>query len=95
MKKQNKYDEKKVRERLRELRKEAGYTQQELADMFMCSRECISYYETGSRELTLDILLRYSEVFNVSTDYILFGEPPKLLNHILCDLGKLIDKYNV
>lgn len=95
MKKQNEYDVKKVGERLKELRKEAGYTQQKLADVFICSRECISCYETGSRELTLDALLQYSKVFNVSTDYILFGEPRELLNHILCDLGKLIDKYDV
>lgn len=56
---------------LKELRMDAGLTQEELAAKFNITDTAISKYETGDREPTLDILVLLSDFFNVSTDYML------------------------
>lgn len=58
-------------ERLRQLRKEAGFRQDELALNLNFSRSTISYYETGARIPDIQKILIIAEFFNVSVDYIL------------------------
>ena len=38
------------------------------------SREALSYYETGKRSPDLNMLIRLSEYFNVSIDYLITGK---------------------
>jgi len=38
------------------------------------SRECLSYYENGKREPSLDLLVQMSEYFNVSINYLITGQ---------------------
>lgn len=59
--------------RLKQLRKEQGWTQNRLAQELGVSRNTVAGYESPSksREPSLDILLRMSSVFNVSLDYLL------------------------
>ena len=57
--------------RLRELRKEKGYTQQKVAMDLNLSQNSISRYENGSREADYDLLIRFADYYNVSIDYIL------------------------
>lgn len=56
--------------RLKELRKEFGYTQAELAKLLQLEAPAISKYELGLREPSLNVLNKLSEIFNVSVDYI-------------------------
>lgn len=56
---------------LKELRTNANLTQEELAKKFNITDTAISKYETGDREPTFDILIRMSDYFNVSIDYML------------------------
>lgn len=57
--------------RLKELRKEAKITQQELAESLTISKQTVSNYESGSREPSIDILSSISSHFNVSVDYLI------------------------
>lgn len=57
--------------RLRQLRKERGVTQQQLADALNVSGSLISKYESSDVLPSNDILVRIAELFNVSTDYLL------------------------
>ena len=60
-----------IGERLSELRKDAGMSQQELADMLSLTKYTISSYE---REKTMpgdDIKVELAKIFNVSLDYLL------------------------
>ncbi len=58
-------------ERLKRLRTGAHLTQQELANRLDVSASAIGMYEQGRREPTFELLLRISEMFGVSTDWLL------------------------
>lgn len=57
--------------RIKELREEYGFTQQELADKLDGAKSTIAMYEKEDRKPSLDVLLKLSEIFNCSIDYIL------------------------
>ncbi len=57
--------------KIRELRKKKGLTQQELGDALGVTKPTISNYENEKRQLTADILQKLSEYFGVSVDVIL------------------------
>lgn len=83
--------------RLRIARKEAGLTQQELADQVLVERKHISHLECGERCCSIDLLIELSEVLNVSTDYLLKGTPSKAghaeeLSRIIDQLADLREK---
>ena len=59
---------------LRKTRKEKGYSQLKVAMDLSMTREALSYYESGKRNPDLDMLLRLSEYFNVSIDYLITGK---------------------
>ena len=53
------------------LRKEASISQLELAERLDVSQQTISKYENGNREPDNGTLIKLSEIFNCSTDYLL------------------------
>lgn len=57
--------------RLKELRTQAGLTQQQLGDMLGLSKTVVSYYELHTRTPSPDVLVRLAAVFHVSSDYLL------------------------
>lgn len=58
---------------LRELRKEKGLTMKELGEIIGVAESTISQYETEKREPDFETLLKLSEFFDVSTNYMLTG----------------------
>ncbi|MGN0774922.1 MAG: LexA family protein [Candidatus Ventricola sp.] len=56
--------------RLRDLRLSNGLSQKVIADYLGCSTVVYSRYETGSREPSMDTLMRLADYFNVSIDYL-------------------------
>jgi transcriptional regulator with XRE-family HTH domain len=61
-------------QRLRELRKQKGISQYDLADQLGLSRGQIANYEQGTREPDYDTLHRFAEYFDVTDDYLLGTE---------------------
>lgn len=57
--------------RIKTLREEFGYTQQDLANKLNSSKSVIGLYENETRKPSLEILLKLSEAFNCSIDYLL------------------------
>lgn len=57
--------------RIKELREEEGLKQTELANMLNIKQNTYSQYETGAREIPIEILIKLSKIYGVSTDYIL------------------------
>lgn len=57
--------------RIKILREEFEYTQQDLANKLDCSKSVIGLYESETRKPSLEILVRLSEIFDCSIDYIL------------------------
>ncbi|MDD2954723.1 MAG: helix-turn-helix transcriptional regulator [Oscillospiraceae bacterium] len=61
-------------EKIASLRKKAGWPQEELAVKLGVSRQSVSKWESGSSVPDLDKILRMSELFGVSADYLLKDE---------------------
>ena len=57
--------------RLRKLRKEKGYTQQDVADYLGVNRATIAGYETKGIQPGHDTLVKLANYFDVSVDYLL------------------------
>lgn len=58
-------------EKLLQLRKREGYSQEELANKLDVSRQAISRWEMGTAVPDSSNLLQISKLFSVSTDYLL------------------------
>ena len=59
---------------LKKIRKLKKLTQQKVALDLNVSRECLSYYENGKRQPSLELLVLMSDYFNVSIDYLITGK---------------------
>jgi transcriptional regulator with XRE-family HTH domain len=62
---------KKIGQRIKEFRELYGFSQQNLAKMFGLSRPTISLIESGERKTSTEELIKISEIFNVSVEYLL------------------------
>lgn len=67
-------DQRKIGALLRDLRKEKGITQEELAEKMMVSNRTVSRWETGSNLPDIEILIELSDYYNVDLREILDGE---------------------
>lgn len=56
--------------KLREIRKSKNMTQQEVAEKLNCDVTTYARYEIGDRNPPLEILIRLSELFDVSLDFL-------------------------
>lgn len=57
--------------RLKDLREDADLKQQEVADYLHIKQNTYSQYESGKRQIPIDVLIKLAEFYDVSTDYIL------------------------
>ena len=56
---------------LKAIRRERGKTQMQVADFLHIKQNAYSQYETGRREIPLALLVRLSEYYEVSVDFLL------------------------
>ena len=64
--------------KLYELRKQKGFSQEELANRLNVSRQTISKWEVGDSTPDMEKLVAISDLFEVSLDELVKGEEPKL-----------------
>ncbi len=62
---------KETHELIRELRNDKKYTQEYIAQYLGTTQQSYSNYELGTREIPLHHLIRLSELYKVSADYLL------------------------
>lgn len=77
---------------IRELRKEAGYSQTELGNKLNITASAIGMYEQNRRLPDVENLIKLAKIFDVSTDYIL-GIENNSKNYISKD-SKFNSNYN-
>ena len=58
-------------ERLKQLRRDNGMLQADLAEHFKVSKSAVSGWEVGRNQPNYDILLEMSILFGVSVDYLI------------------------
>ena len=84
--------------KLKELRKENGKTQEEIAKKISVSRQVYANYENEINEPPLNSLINLAKLFNVSTDYLLgleddFGAKIDYGNELTNDEKFIIQEY--
>lgn len=57
--------------RLRDLREDRDLTQKQIADYLCIRQNTYSQYETGHRQLPVDVLVALAAFYKTSTDYLL------------------------
>lgn len=57
--------------RIKKFREELNLTQQDLANKLNCSKSVIGLYESETRKPSLEVLIKLSNIFNCSIDYLL------------------------
>lgn len=58
-------------ERIKELRKSLGINQVEFGHRLNVTKQCISNWENGNIQPSIDMLIKIAETFSVSADYLL------------------------
>lgn len=61
-------------ERLKFLRKKYNFTQKDIADFLNLSQSQLAKVEANKRNLKLTSLLQLCDLFNVSEEYLVYGE---------------------
>ena len=67
-------------ERLKALRTAKKMSQKELAERIGIAKSVISFYESGDRFPSYDVLIKIARIFNVTTDYLLDVERERTVN---------------
>lgn len=57
--------------KLKSLRTSQKLTQQQLADRIGVAKSVVSYYESGDRYPSYDVLVKIARIFHTTTDYLL------------------------
>ncbi|MBO4609361.1 MAG: helix-turn-helix transcriptional regulator [Lachnospiraceae bacterium] len=63
--------------KLYELRKQKGFSQEELANRLNVSRQTVSKWEVGESTPDMEKLIAISELFGISLDELVKGEAPE------------------
>lgn len=58
-------------ERIKELRKSLGINQVEFGNRLNVTKQCVSNWENGNIQPSIDMLIKICSVFHVSSDYLL------------------------
>ena len=67
-------------EKLKALRTAKKMSQKDLADKVGVAKSVVSFYESGDRFPSYDVLIKISRIFNVTTDYLLGVERERMLD---------------
>jgi len=57
--------------RIRDLREDHDFKQRQVAEYLHCSQQVYSNYELGQRDIPTEILIKLSNLYGVSIDYLL------------------------
>ena len=78
--------------KIREVRKECGYTQEKLAEMADIGTMYLGEIERGEKMPSLKIFIQLIESMNVSADYILRNELSSGKEYVYNEITKKLDK---
>lgn len=85
--------------RINELRTAFGWNQVQLAQKLTISKQTVSNWENENIQPSIDMLVRISKLFHVSTDYLLGLDDSQTINvdglpaSFIAHLTQIIDDY--
>lgn len=69
-------------EKMKQLRIARNFSQQEIADLMGVSRQYISRWESGERNINIDQLMQYAKIMQVTLDYFSDRSPERTLSQL-------------
>ncbi len=82
--------------RLKELRKQKGWTQKELANKLDIRFSHLNKYENGMHAPPLEKLIKLTDIFDISLDYLVMGLPMEdspIRNELLHKRFKILEAF--
>lgn len=79
---------------LKELRHSRGFTQEQLANLLNVTPSSITMYEAGARNPSIKILLKLSNIFDISIDELINVFPKQYTNINEAFLGISAEEFN-
>lgn len=68
-----------MRLRIRDIREDHDLTQKQVSEYLHCDQSLYSKYERGQREIPLSLIIKLSELYNTSIDYLVYKtDNPKI-----------------
>lgn len=67
-------------QRIQELRTDADMSQKQLSEILHISQRSYSHYETGSRNIPVEMLIRLANYYDISVDYLVGRTDKKEMN---------------
>ena len=67
-------------QRIQDLRTNADLSQKQLSEILHISQRSYSHYETGSRNIPVEMLIRLANYYDISVDYLVGRTDKKEMN---------------
>ena len=67
-------------QRIQDLRTDADMSQKQLSEILHISQRSYSHYETGSRNIPVEMLIRLANCYDISVDYLVGRTDKKEMN---------------
>ena len=67
-------------QRIQDLRTDADLSQKQLSEILHISQLSYSHYETGSRNIPVEMLIRLANYYDISVDYLVGRTDKKEMN---------------
>ncbi|HRL46028.1 MAG TPA: helix-turn-helix transcriptional regulator [Blautia wexlerae] len=67
-------------QRIQDLRTDADMSQKQLCEILHISQRSYSHYETGSRNIPVEMLIRLANYYDISVDYLVGRTDKKEMN---------------
>ena len=67
-------------QRIQDLRTDADLSQKHLSEILHISQRSYSHYETGSRNIPVEMLIRLANYYDISVDYLVGRTDKKEMN---------------
>ena len=67
-------------QRIQDLRTDADLSQRQLSEILHISQRSYSHYETGSRNIPIEMLIRLANYYDISVDYLVGRTDKKEMN---------------
>ena len=79
--------------RLAEMRQQINLSQKSIADKLEIPQSTYAGYETGSRKIPLELIVRLSKILNISPTVLILGKEINIINDFTASELELIKKF--
>lgn len=81
--------------KVKEIRKARGFTQQDIADKLGVKKNTVSQWESGARNMSFEQIVQFAKVVGVTLDYFNDNPPERTLFQAMAQLESVFSSSNI